>query len=88
MTYTCPVVSGGVLTLFLTTLLLQRAIKSLWALLDGADTTFIPVTHHWKLNERHYGALQVRYEGDGSLLQQRTSIDISLGQRGDVLLSL
>jgi len=41
---------------------MQRAVKSLWALLDGADNTFIPIINHWKLNERHYGALQVRLE--------------------------
>ena len=42
------------------TQLKQRATKSLWMVLDGCDHTFIPVRMHWRLNERHYGALQVR----------------------------
>lgn len=37
----------------------QRAIKTLWMTLEQLDSMFIPITHSWRLNERHYGALQV-----------------------------
>ena len=37
---------------------LKRAIRTLWTLLDGLDLMWIPVKSSWRLNERHYGALQ------------------------------
>lgn len=37
---------------------LKRAIRTLWMILDGLDLMWIPVHHSWRLNERHYGALQ------------------------------
>jgi 2,3-bisphosphoglycerate-dependent phosphoglycerate mutase len=37
---------------------LKRAIRTLWYILDGLDLMWIPVHHTWRLNERHYGALQ------------------------------
>ncbi len=37
---------------------LKRAIRTLWTILDGLDLMWIPVHHSWRLNERHYGALQ------------------------------
>ena len=40
------------------TSVLRRAIKTLDIALDGMDLLWIPVTKHWRLNERHYGALQ------------------------------
>ena len=40
------------------TSLLKRAIRTLWITLDGMDLMWIPVHPHWRLNERHYGALQ------------------------------
>ncbi len=40
------------------TSLLKRAIRTLWIVLDGMDLMWIPVYNHWRLNERHYGALQ------------------------------
>ena len=40
------------------TSLLRRAIRTLWIVLDGVDRMWIPVVHTWRLNERHYGALQ------------------------------
>jgi 2,3-bisphosphoglycerate-dependent phosphoglycerate mutase len=40
------------------TSLLKRAIRTLWITLDGMDLMWIPVHRHWRLNERHYGALQ------------------------------
>jgi 2,3-bisphosphoglycerate-dependent phosphoglycerate mutase len=40
------------------TSLLKRAIRTLWITLDGMDLMWIPVHKSWRLNERHYGALQ------------------------------
>ena len=40
------------------TSVLKRAIRTLWIALDEMDVTWIPVHHSWRLNERHYGALQ------------------------------
>ena len=40
------------------TSVLKRAIRSLWLLLDEMDLMWIPVHRDWRLNERHYGALQ------------------------------
>ena len=37
---------------------LKRAIRTLWITLDVLDLMWIPVEHSWRLNERHYGALQ------------------------------
>ena len=40
------------------TSLLKRANKTLFSILEQMDLTWIPITHAWELNERHYGALQ------------------------------
>lgn len=40
------------------TSVLKRAIRTLWAVLDETDQMWIPVHRSWRLNERHYGALQ------------------------------
>jgi 2,3-bisphosphoglycerate-dependent phosphoglycerate mutase len=40
------------------TSLLKRAIRTLWIALDEMDLMWLPVVHSWRLNERHYGALQ------------------------------
>lgn len=40
------------------TSLLKRAIRTLWITMDGMDLMWIPVHRNWRLNERHYGALQ------------------------------
>jgi len=40
------------------TSLLKRAIRTLWIVLDGMDRMWLPVERDWRLNERHYGALQ------------------------------
>lgn len=37
---------------------LKRAIRTLWIVLDEMDLMWLPVRHSWRLNERHYGALQ------------------------------
>tara|TARA_R110000737_G_scaffold2923_10_gene9338 strand:- start:126078 stop:126824 length:747 start_codon:yes stop_codon:yes gene_type:complete len=40
------------------TSVLKRAIRTLWHVLEEMDLMWVPVTRSWKLNERHYGALQ------------------------------
>jgi len=65
------------------TSMLKRAIHTLWHALDSLDRTWLPVAHHWRLNERHYGALQgldkaetaAKY-GDAQVLAWRRSFDV------------
>jgi 2,3-bisphosphoglycerate-dependent phosphoglycerate mutase len=40
------------------TSVLKRAVRTLWIMLDDMDLMWIPVRRSWRLNERHYGALQ------------------------------
>jgi len=40
------------------TSVLKRGIRTLWWVLDELDQMWLPVERHWRLNERHYGALQ------------------------------
>src|SRR6185436_6710219 len=40
------------------TSVLKRAIRTLWIIMDGMDRMWLPVERSWRLNERHYGALQ------------------------------
>jgi len=40
------------------TSVLKRAIRTLWIVMDEMDRMWLPVIRHWRLNERHYGALQ------------------------------
>ncbi len=40
------------------TSVLKRAIRTLWLVLDEMDRMWLPVERSWRLNERHYGALQ------------------------------
>jgi 2,3-bisphosphoglycerate-dependent phosphoglycerate mutase len=40
------------------TSVLKRAIRTLWITMDEMDLMWIPVYNSWRLNERHYGALQ------------------------------
>ena len=64
------------------TSVLKRAIKTLWITLEGMDLMWIPVIRDWRLNERHYGALQglnkaetaAKY-GDDQVLIWRRSYD-------------
>src|SRR5215217_2590662 len=46
------------------TSVLKRAIRTLWLTLDEMDLMYLPVKNDWRLNERHYGALQGLEEGD------------------------
>ncbi len=65
------------------TSVLKRAIRTLWIALDEMDLMWIPVYRHWRLNERHYGALQglnkaetaARY-GEEQVLIWRRSYDV------------
>ena len=67
---------------FAFTSLLKRAIRTLWIALDEMDRMWIPITPSWRLNERHYGALQgldkaetaARY-GEKQVLVWRRSYD-------------
>jgi 2,3-bisphosphoglycerate-dependent phosphoglycerate mutase len=65
------------------TSVLKRAIKTLYLTLDALDLLWIPVTKSWRLNERHYGALQglnkaqtAAKHGDAQVLIWRRSYDI------------
>jgi 2,3-bisphosphoglycerate-dependent phosphoglycerate mutase len=42
------------------TSMLKRTIRSQWLILDEMDAMFTPIVSHWRLNERHYGALTGR----------------------------
>ncbi|MCZ2075289.1 MAG: 2,3-diphosphoglycerate-dependent phosphoglycerate mutase [Bryobacteraceae bacterium] len=46
------------------TSVLKRAIRTLWIALDAMDLMWIPVHRSWRLNERHYGALQGLDKGE------------------------
>jgi 2,3-bisphosphoglycerate-dependent phosphoglycerate mutase len=46
------------------TSVLKRAIRTLWNVLDQTDLMWIPVHRSWRLNERHYGALQGMNKGE------------------------
>lgn len=65
------------------TSVLKRAIRTLWTTLDILDLMWIPVTKDWRLNERHYGALQglnkaetAARHGDAQVKIWRRSYDI------------
>lgn len=82
------------------TSVLKRAIWTLWHVLDQMDRTWLPVMNSWRLNERHYGALQglnkadmARQYGDEQVLIWRRSYDTPppaldpndpRGQRNDI----
>lgn len=63
---------------------LKRAIRTLWIALDAMDAMHTPIGLHWRLNERHYGALQglnkaetaARY-GEAQVLQWRRAYGIA-----------
>jgi 2,3-bisphosphoglycerate-dependent phosphoglycerate mutase len=64
------------------TSVLKRAVWTLWHTLDEMDRTWLPVHNDWRLNERHYGALQglnkadmARQYGDAQVLVWRRSYD-------------
>ena len=64
------------------TSVLKRATRTLWHALDELDRTWLPVVHSWRLNERHYGALQglnkaetAKKYGDEQVMVWRRSYD-------------
>jgi 2,3-bisphosphoglycerate-dependent phosphoglycerate mutase len=64
------------------TSVLKRAIRTLWLVMDEMDLMWIPVGRDWRLNERHYGALQglnkpetAAKHGDEQVLIWRRSYD-------------
>ncbi len=64
------------------TSVLKRAVWTLWHALDALDRTWLPVLNDWRLNERHYGALQglnkaetAKQYGDEQVLVWRRSYD-------------
>ncbi len=64
------------------TSMLKRATRTLWHCLDEMDRTWLPVVHSWRLNERHYGALQglnkaetAKQYGDDQVMVWRRSYD-------------
>ena len=64
------------------TSVLKRATRTLWHVLDEMDRTWLPVVHSWRLNERHYGALEglnkaetAKKFGDAQVLVWRRSYD-------------
>ncbi|TAM50945.1 MAG: 2,3-diphosphoglycerate-dependent phosphoglycerate mutase [Burkholderiaceae bacterium] len=64
------------------TSVLKRATRTLWHCLDELDRTWLPVVHSWRLNERHYGALQglnkadtAKKYGEAQVLAWRRSYD-------------
>jgi 2,3-bisphosphoglycerate-dependent phosphoglycerate mutase len=66
------------------TSVLKRAIRTLWTILDTTDRMWIPVERSWRLNERHYGALQglnkaqtVEKHGEAQVKIWRRSYDIA-----------
>jgi 2,3-bisphosphoglycerate-dependent phosphoglycerate mutase len=65
------------------TSVLKRAIRTLWIMLDEMDRMWVPVERSWRLNERHYGALQglnkaqtVAQHGEDQVKVWRRSYDI------------
>src|SRR5882762_5373146 len=66
------------------TSVLKRAIRTLWMILDATDRMWIPIEGSWRLNERHYGALQglnkaqtVAEHGEAQVKIWRRSYDIA-----------
>ena len=64
------------------TSMLQRATRTLWHCLDEMQRTWLPVVHAWRLNERHYGALQglnkldtAKQYGEAQVMAWRRSYD-------------
>jgi 2,3-bisphosphoglycerate-dependent phosphoglycerate mutase len=64
------------------TSVLRRAIRTMWIILDGLDLMWLPFVKSWRLNERHYGALQglnktetAKQYGDEQVLIWRRSYD-------------
>ena len=57
------------------TSVLKRAIRTLWITLDEMDLMWLPIHNTWRLNERHYGALQGLNKAETAVLIWRRSYD-------------
>jgi 2,3-bisphosphoglycerate-dependent phosphoglycerate mutase len=53
---------------------LRRAIRTLWCVLEETDMMWIPVRRTWRLNERHYGSLQVLNKKEMTMLEGEKQI--------------
>jgi len=76
-------VADGIVPHLAFTSVLKRAIRTLWIMLDEMDRMWIPVERSWRLNERHYGALQglnkaqtVERHGEAQVKIWRRSYDV------------
>ena len=58
------------------TSVLKRAIRTLWIVLDEMDLMWIPVHRSWRLNERHYGALQGLNKAETAALHGEAQVKI------------
>lgn len=65
------------------TSVLKRAVNTMNIILDGTDQNYLPISKHWRLNERHYGALQglnkaetAEKHGEEQVLIWRRSFDV------------
>src|SRR5262249_59656068 len=58
------------------TSLLKRAIRTLWIVLDEMDLMWIPVHRSWRVNERHYGALQGLNKAETATLHGEKQVKI------------
>jgi 2,3-bisphosphoglycerate-dependent phosphoglycerate mutase len=58
------------------TSVLKRAIRTLWIALDEMDLMWIPVSRSWRLNERHYGALQGLNKAETAALHGEAQVKI------------
>jgi len=73
----------GLLPEIVFTSVLKRAIRTQWLMLEELDLLWLPVERHWRLNERHYGALQglnkaqtVERHGEAQVQLWRRSYDV------------
>jgi len=73
----------GLLPEIVFTSVLRRAIRTQWLMLEELDLLWLPVERHWRLNERHYGALQglnkaqtVERHGEAQVQLWRRSYDV------------
>ncbi len=74
---------AGLVPAMVFTSVLTRAIRTQWLMLEQLDLLWLPVERHWRLNERHYGALQgldkaqtVRQHGEAQVKIWRRSFDL------------
>jgi len=62
------------------TSVLKRAIKTLFMIQDEMDLHWLPVTRHWRLNERHYGGLQGLNKSETAAKHGEDQVKVNLWQ--------